>query len=376
MQPLCPYQEECSGCQLLHIDYAGQKNLKIQELKSLLKTNEIETPEIEFLSAGVSALRDRLDFSYQNGALGLYHKERREIVDLSLCAQLSPRLQAALSRFRKIQWPVEKASFRLRVNAKNEIGVWIDMANIDIKKILDEKNILQGLQTWAFVEMGQRRKTPIWNGEEFKLSEPQLRPWFQTFMDDQPLDLFCHVASFTQPSLEANKLIAKTIATWVGRSPQARVLEFGSGIGNLTFAALATATQVTACEIDELSLQGLNHTAEHLPGAFKNKKQNLTVFRGDFQKKLTQNFADFDVVLANPPRSGLMNFLSPLESLPAETRPPGFIYMSCFPESLMQDLVRLKKCGYKIQEIKILDQFPQTNHYEVLVLLQREKANA
>lgn len=370
----CPYEALCSGCQFLNLDYGTQSDRKAAELLELLRGSNLpyEKP-LNFLSAGPAYLRDRLDFSLENNRLGLYRKDKREVLDLDVCAQLSPSLQEWLSEFRKIRWPFEKGSIRLRTSPQGQKGVWLDFANIDIKALLEEKTILQTLQKTAFVEIGQRRKVPVWTGSEFKLRDPELHVWFQTWLDNQAVDLYCQVASFTQPSLTANKIICEVINTWVGSFPQARLLEFGSGIGNLTLPALAAAQSLLACEIDELSLQGLQKTLEQLPPSLQHLREKIQIHRGDFQKKLKNDFSHFDGVLANPPRSGLMNFLSPLEELSFEQRPPFFIYMSCFPESMVQDFVRLKNCGYEIAELAIVDQFPQTRHYEVLGLLQRKK---
>lgn len=369
----CVFKASCSGCSLLDEDYRNQEKTKINQLVKLLTEAGIHFPQaIRFLSAGPSHLRDRLDFSLEAGRLGLYRKDRREVLDIDICAQLSPELQAWLTEFRQIQWPFQKGSIRLRVGPQGQKGVWLDFANVDIKALLEEKNILHHLLKIAFVEIGQRRKVPFWTGEEYKLREPQTHIWFQTWMGSQPIDLFCHVASFTQPSLKANKIICDIINNWISNFPQSRVIEFGSGIGNLTLPALLNADSLLACEIDELSLEGLTKTLEQLPVDLQYHRKKLKIHRGDFQKKLTQDFAQFDVVLANPPRSGLMNFLNPLESLVSDKKPGSFIYMSCFPESLVKDLGRLQNCGYQVQEMVIVDQFPQTHHYEVLTLLQRK----
>ena len=369
----CPYGEVCGGCQLLNISYGEQIHKKQSEMNALLVQHNLHySKSIDFISAGPAHLRDRLDFSLKDGRFGLYHKEHSSIVDIEVCAQLSPELQSWLTEFRQIQWPIEKGSIRLRIGPHGEKGVWLDFANVDIKKILDEKEILRKLQSQAFVEIGQRRKVPFWNGQEYKLQAPKLNIWFQTWMNNVAVDLYCHVASFTQPSLKANQLIADRISSWVGQYPKARIIEFGSGIGNLTLPALATASSVLACEIDALSLEGLEKTVAEFPASLKTYAEKLKIFRGDFQKKILQDFSLFDGVLANPPRSGLMNFLNPLEELSPSERPSFFIYMSCFPESMSLDMERLQKFGYEIKELAILDQFPQTNHYEVLGLLQRK----
>ncbi|MNT82095.1 23S rRNA (uracil-C(5))-methyltransferase RlmCD [compost metagenome] len=67
-----------------------------------------------------------------------------------------------------------------------------------------------------------------------------------------------------------------------------------------------------------------------------------------------------------------MGFIDSLSELSSEQRPEYFLYMSCYPESLARDLSRLKEWGYEINELSLLDQFPQTTHYEVLTLLQRK----
>ncbi len=369
----CTYQNNCNGCQYLHLSYQEQLDLKKRELSELLTRKGLAAPGIEILTAGAAYLRDRLDFSLQGGRLGLYAKDTHDIVDIEICAQLSPALQEWLTLFRSYTWPVEKGSVRLRVGPQGECGVWLDFANIDIKKILDEKNLLLKLQETAFVEIGQRRKVPFWNGTEFKLKDPELNVWFNTWMNNEPVNLYCHVASFTQPSHKANELIGQTISSWVGQYPEARVIEFGSGIGNLTLPALASASSVMACEIDALSLEGLEKSVTTLPDSLKAHADKLTIHRGDFQKKILKDFSEFDGILANPPRSGLMSFLNPLEELNPEQRPAFFIYMSCFPESMAVDLVKLKNYGYEMKKCVILDQFPQSTHYEVLTLLERKK---
>ncbi len=234
----CSYKDLCSGCQFLGQPYGEQTDFKVRHLKQIFIESSVPLPSpIKVLSGGPAYLRDRLDFSLEDGRLGLYRRDRKEILDIDFCAQLSPALQEWLTEFRHIHWPFKKGSIRLRVGPKGQKGVWLDFANIDIKALLDEKSILKNLQEKAFVEIGQRRKVPVWTGSEFKLQDPELHVWFQTWMGEQPLDLYCQVASFTQPSLRANKIICDVISGWIQDFPSSRLIEFGSGIGNLTFSS-------------------------------------------------------------------------------------------------------------------------------------------
>lgn len=368
--PHCRYQDLCSGCQFLGIPYSEQQKLKREDLTKILETHGLHCKsEIGFLSAGEFFLRDRLDFTLENASLGLFGKQTREIVDLEECLQLSPALQEWLNDFRRALDPLKAifsiASFRLRVGPQGQRGLWIDAANIDIKTLLSEADPLASLTQQSFIEIGQRRKIPVWNGVQWKLQDPQLNIWFQTQMRDREIDLYSHVASFTQPSIQANRLIAKELSKWASEIQCKSVVEFGAGIGNLSFPILGHCEQLTACEVDELSTEGFRKTLEQ-----QGLDSKVRFMVGDFQKK-GLDFSQFDLILCNPPRSGLKNFLVPLLEDSAQV-PESLIYMSCFPESMAQDLARLTQKSYEIKRMIIVDQFPQTSHYEVLTLLQRK----
>src|SRR5207253_8482511 len=124
------------------------------------------------------------------------------------------------------------------------------------------------------------------------------------------------------------------------------ILEFGSGIGNLSFPALGTSRKLTACEIDRGSLAGFEKILEKLSlvAGFENIRDRVQIQQGDFQNRNPQKFGNYDTVLVNPPRSGLKEFLNPL--LTETQKPRYFLYMSCFPESFAVDGKRLQEAGY------------------------------
>ncbi len=114
--------------------------------------------------------------------------------------------------------------------------------------------------------------------------------------------------------------------------------------------------------MDELALGGLRRSA----GALLNKIQ---INSGNFQvgrKTQETDFSQADLVLVDPPRSGLMGFLDPFAALPK--KPEYFLYVSCFAESFSRDAKRLREFGYQLQTIQILDQFPQSLHFELVAL--------
>ena len=75
--------------------------------------------------------------------------------------------------------------------------------------------------------------------------------------------------------------------------------------------------------------------------------------------------AEFDIVITDPPRSGLTgkvinNLLSMM--------PGRIVYISCNPTTLARDLKKLAE-KYDIESVRLVDFFPQTYHIEALVFL-------
>ena len=81
-----------------------------------------------------------------------------------------------------------------------------------------------------------------------------------------------------------------------------------------------------------------------------------------------QNENKPDLVIVNPPRRGIGKELSEFLN---EMQSDFILYSSCNSVTMGKDLQYLT--FYKPLKIQLFDMFPQTSHYEVLVLLQRKK---
>ena len=73
-----------------------------------------------------------------------------------------------------------------------------------------------------------------------------------------------------------------------------------------------------------------------------------------------------DLVVVDPPRSGLGEGVA--RSL-ANLGAPRIIYVSCDPSTLARDLVPLLASGYRVEQVHLVDLFPQTFHLESVVHL-------
>jgi 23S rRNA (uracil1939-C5)-methyltransferase len=75
-----------------------------------------------------------------------------------------------------------------------------------------------------------------------------------------------------------------------------------------------------------------------------------------------------DLVVMDPPRSGLGD---PVVRALASASAPRLTYVSCDPATLARDLVPLQAAGYHVDEVHLVDLFPQTYHVETVLQLIR-----
>ena len=142
------------------------------------------------------------------------------------------------------------------------------------------------------------------------------------------------------------------------------VIEFGSGSGNFTLPLASVCEKVYALEVEGAFVEILKENLGPL-------SSKVEILRGDYQNPNEKRMLDFtsvDAVLVDPPRSGLKNFLAPLEE--SVYKPNYFIYVSCYPESFTVDQRRLQNLGYQLKSLKLVDQFPNTPHAELVAFFQ------
>ena len=73
-----------------------------------------------------------------------------------------------------------------------------------------------------------------------------------------------------------------------------------------------------------------------------------------------------DLVVVDPPRSGLGDRVARLLTDVGSAR---ITYVSCDPATLARDLLPLLASGYRVENVHMVDLFPQTYHMETVVHL-------
>jgi len=374
----CAFAGICAGCPEIEQTRAHQLRTHHDRFHALWRAAGLPSsslPEIVLVDLGPGGLRDRVDLTLHREAdgtrLGLYDRHTREIIDLTACPQMTPALAAWHQRFRRDHLPrIQLGHLRLRVAPDGTRGIWLDFPNKLIAELLEEGTWLTGLAAVARVELSQRRNSLLTRETHLMLGDPVLYPWFETYgAEGRPIPLYGQIGGFTQPGFLANRALVALVGSIVAANPAERWLELGSGIGNFTLNLAAQDRAVIALESDPRAIAGLIHAAAEQ--ALANRIEIMQANMHHHTEGLRDTIQRVDAILVDPPRSGLGNFSGMLEAVPAHRRPETIIYVSCFAESLLEDLSRLRPLGYTARSITCLDQFPQSRHAEWVVGLRR-----
>lgn len=145
------------------------------------------------------------------------------------------------------------------------------------------------------------------------------------------------------------------------------VYDLYSGAGTISLYISKFAKKVYAIESVEPAVEDAKMNSKF------NNVDNVEFILGDLNKSFLpvikeQNIPNPDIVIADPPRSG-MNPKTVKDLL--KIAPKRIVYVSCNPASQVRDITMLIEGGYKLKKIRPVDMFPQTYHIENVALLEK-----
>ena len=167
--------------------------------------------------------------------------------------------------------------------------------------------------------------------------------------------------AFFQVNKEGLENINKIIKDFIKNKKIKNVLDLYSGTSLWGILVSEYVENITGVEINKEACESAKDNIK------KNNIKNIKVINGDV-KDYIDEFNDIDLVIVDPPRSGLdkktREYLKKINS-------KYIIYISCDMMSLKRDLDELKE-NYGIQTIDLVDMFKRTYHCESIVILKRK----
>ncbi len=140
-----------------------------------------------------------------------------------------------------------------------------------------------------------------------------------------------------------------------------RILDLYSGIGITSCLFSALGSKVDAIEFCGPAVDSARINQKKFGSG------TIQQFEGAVEKILPKLKGPYDIVFANPPRTGMDP--AAVEQL-LRLAPRHLLYLSCMPSTLARDLDKMRS-HYRVILCAPYDMFPQTAHVETLVLLQK-----
>ena len=331
IKPICPYYDSCGGCNLLHMNYELEKDFKINKAKELLGRcdNFYETNNLNY--------RNKVTLHIKDNKIGLYEEKSNRIIEIDYCYLLDDLINKVINDLKKIDLKKYKATRIIIKTNQKKILLDID-SNID-NDFLNTFNYIDTIISNSKIVKGNGFIEEIIDSKVFKITSN----------------------AFFQVNKDGLENINKVIKDFLKNKKLNNVLDLYSGTSLWGILVSDYVKDITSIEINK---EATINAKENIK---KNNINNIKVINGDV-KNYIDKFKDIDLVIIDPPRSGLdkktREYLKRINS-------KYIIYVSCDMQTLKRDLADLTEI-YEANSINLVDMFRGTYHCEVVTILERK----
>lgn len=372
VEPECPHYHTCGGCDLQHMSLSGQREHKEAALLDIMA--KFAGAEGGTLSPALTGegwhyrrrarLATLFDKNTKHLSLGFRAASSSNVVPISQCQVLAKPLSDLIVPFAKLlnQLSAKASLGHLELIAADNGH----FAVLRITKALNDKDLAK---LSAFAEQHQIHICLQDNEGQFQgIGAELVLPVYQLLDDKSESDavsLSFTPGNFVQVNGQINKAMVAQAMDWLAPAPDERILDLFCGMGNFSLPLAKMGADVI----------GVEGVAEMVTQARVNAKANnldkLTFYHGDLSADLSLEpwMGKIDKLLLDPARAGAFESLQWLKKM----KPRKVVYVSCNPASLARDSAVLLERGYRLQQLGLIDMFPQTHHIEAMALFELTK---
>lgn len=382
--PECGIYQECGGCQLQHLTYQEQLNVKRQQVVDAI-TRIGKLPDV-IVHPTLGAddpwyYRNKMQFpvGLQQGkvVVGCYSQGSHDIVDTDNCLIQHQTNNAIVREVRTVIAELKIEPYNEHTGqgvirhvlgrvgtATGEVMVVLVTATDRLPKqdqlIERLKAKIPGLV--SLVQNINPKRTNIIMGNK------TVTLWGQDTITDK-LGEFCFAISarsFFQVNTVQAEVLYNQAVKYAGLTGSETVIDAYCGTGTITLFLARKAKKVYGIEIVEPAI------LDARKNAVNNNVANVEFMVGDAVQVMPRLFKQGirpDVIVVDPPRAGCEQKV--LETF-VNMEPKRIVYVSCNPASLARDLAVLAEKGYVVKEVQPVDMFSQTFHVESVALIERK----
>jgi len=360
VEPFCPVYGMCGGCHLQHIDAQAERQWKTTVLRDVLeRIARIEPGPVRYLAGSDRSCRCRVLMHAGGGRgtrdAGFFQAGSHRIVRPGQCPVAVEPVARLLEPIRQLVrngGGAGDATIEPVCGADGKVVVVVNQESGDPTALCEAIAGLPGVSGVLF-----RGGRPGWR----KIGAGSVR-WPTAGLPGQVEYIDVDPRGFTQSHIEMNPTLVETVIGALGDGIQGmKVLELFAGSGNFTLGLAMRGASVVATDINAAAVRA---AAE----GFESRGLHVDHESGDIEDVLSRMVAGFgrpQAILADPPRSGLGRQAAAVAGLKADR----VVLCSCEPSALARDLGPFLLAGYGIDEITLVDMFPQTYHMETVISL-------
>lgn len=352
IKPICPIFGKCGGCQIMHLQYEEQLQVKRQRVIDALQRIGHINSEVKPCIASPKSFhyRNKIQLPCRSGDIGLYKKNSHEIIPIETCYIQCEEGEEILKLIRPHLLDPSIRHICIKNGNKQALVIIVTDGKCHDLKERAKKIMHLSPQIKGVLENINTRDDNVILSEDFKLhcGTPYI---FETLLGKT---FRISASSFFQVNpLQAENLIKEVIDI----EKTDKVLDAFCGVGTFSLFAAEKGAFITGIEIVPHAIDDAKENAK------LNNISNVSFHVGKTEK-MVHSLGDFDVVLLNPPRKGCDQSL--IDTL-IKKKIKKITYISCDPATLARDLSFFVQANYKIISIQPFDMFPQTMHVETVV---------
>ena len=373
----CPIFIQCGGCKLQDLKYDKQMEFKIGVVKDALKhIGKIETPSIRSIPAEKTYhYRNKGSFAVQKQGgflrMGFFKQGSHDVVSTERCEILHDQINDAKEFIRELLIKHQVSIYNERKHLglfrelvirhspqTNQLLVGLVTTTGDFSEEfltdITDKDSCNKLNICGIVQNINSQKTNVILGKETRVL------WGRGKLDEKlgQLKFKLSLTSFFQVHPEQTIRLFEAIEEWA-KNTTGRILDAFCGVGAISLWLGQSGLRVVGIEELPQAVEDARASAK------ENGINSCSFIQGKVEEHIRKFKAqDIEIIILDPPRKGCSEKV--LQAV-SEITPKKVIYVSCNPSTLARDLACLEK--YRIDDVVVVDLFPQTQHVETAVLL-------
>ena len=384
VEPPCDVFYKCGGCQIQHMSYDMQLEMKQTQVKNVMrKVAHLDHVPVHSTIGMEDPWRYRNKVSIPVGEYkgelitGFYRMRSHDIIkDMDTCVvqdEVNDRMVEAVRRIANklgishYDEKQDKGVLRhIMVRTGRETNDTMIVIITRTKKLPHQEELVQELtETYphitSIMHNINNRRTNVILGKETKLL------YGEKYIYDMIGDIRFAISakSFYQVNPPQTTKLYNKALEYAAIGSDDIVVDAYCGIGTISLFLAQKAKKVYGIEVVPEAIADAKKNAEI------NGITNTEFVVGQAEKvmpKWKEEGLRPDVIVVDPPRKGCeVDFLQAM----IDMEPKRIVYVSCNPSTLARDLRILEDGGYETKEVQPVDMFPQSMHVEVVALMSR-----